>query len=126
LSVPDGGRLLATDANWDRAANFLKAGYDTATLSRIAGASAARPGVFRPATLLYVSLADWGLSDDLALLVVESAIRSALDPDAYPQINGLFADAQRSRMNVENAAREIARMLDDGRSITQIARMLSR
>jgi len=123
---PDGELILEDQSNWFRAANFLRAGQSEATLLVLTHACAGRPESFRPATLLYLSISEWGIEEALGLELVEAVLVSNLHPSAYPEVTALLADAQRAHMDLAAAVSRIAQYLRDGRSLRQIARILRR
>lgn len=123
---PDGALILEDQSNWFRAANFLRAGQSEETLLVVTHACAGRPESFRPATLLYLSISEWGIEEALGLELVEAVVVSNLDPSAYPEVTALLSDARRAHMNLEDAVSRIAEYLRDGRSLRQIARILRR
>ena len=124
--LPDGELILDDTSNWFRAANFLKSGQSEEALFLVAQVSAVKPDAFRPATLLFLSISEWGIEPDSALALVEAVVASNVDPQAYPEVTGLLSDAQRSRLDLTAAARQIAEQLRDGKSLRQIARILRR
>jgi hypothetical protein len=124
--LPGGARILDDPSNWARAANFLRSGQSEQELSLVAQASAGRSDYFRPATLLYLSVSEWGIEQETALTLIAAVAASNLDSEAYPEVTGLLADAQRARLDPGDAALLIAEQLREGRSIRQIARILRR
>ncbi len=123
---PEGALLLEDQSNWFRAANFLRAGQSEATLLVLTRACAGRPECFRPATLLYLSISEWGIEEALSLELVRAVVVSNLHPTAYPEVTALLSDVQRAHMDLPAAVSQIARYLRDGRSLRQIARILRR
>jgi hypothetical protein len=124
--LPGGAVILDNPSSWSRAANFIRSGQSEETLFLVARASVNRPETFRPATLLYLSISEWGIEQDKALVLVEAVAASSLGPEAYPEVTGLLADAQRARLDLGEAALQIAEQLRAGRSVRQIARILRR
>ena len=123
---PDGALILEDSSNWFRAANFLRSGQSEEALRLVAHACAGRPETFRSATLLYLSISEWGIEEALSLELVEAVVVSNLDPAEYLEVTGLLSDAQRSHMDLADAVRQISQHLRDGRSLRQITRILRR
>lgn len=123
---PDGSLILEDSSNWFRAANFLRSGQSEEALRLVTQACAVRPETFRSATLLYLSISEWGVEEALGRELVEAVVVSNLDPAEYLEVTGLLSDAQRSHMDLADAVRQISQYLRDGRSLRQITRILRR
>ena len=121
LTGLDGGeRLLEDQASWARAANLLAAGYGTVEVGGLARASLSRPGDFRPAASLYVSLRGWGLSAGQALELVRGLLASPISGERFPGIMEIFIEGRRLRLAPEILIRRLLEQLPDARTIEEL------
>ena len=94
LSVDPDLILLEESTIWLRAGILFAKHVPSGTVRAIAYASKTRWGDYRDATVLYLSLTQWGLKDDEALFVVESVLKSAIPG---PDFIGLISIFTRGR-----------------------------
>jgi hypothetical protein len=106
-AVPGGDEVIADDARWARAATIMATGRSREELEALVAATVDFPERFRPATALYVSLAEWGLSTEDSLAIVRAAVVSRIRPENYPGIAELFAVARRERVRPDRMAERI-------------------
>lgn len=122
--VEGGNRILDETARWARAANFLAAGRSEKELRKVAAASASRPESFRQATVLYVSLLDWGLETASVVEIVEAAVDSNLKPEEFSGIPELFALARRQRVRPERMVGRLVAALPRADSLRELRSMI--
>jgi hypothetical protein len=123
-SVDGGRRIIANTARWARAANFLAAGRTEGELRSIAAASSSRPESFRHATVLYVSLLDWGLDTGDVVEIVRAAVDSRLEPEEFSGIPELFALARRQRVRPERMVGRLVAALPRADSLRELRSMI--
>lgn len=132
MDTVDGGDSVYRDAgSWARAANLLDSGQPPELLRSLVGFSASRPEatrpeVFRQATLLYLSVVEWGVDPELSLLLTQNVVRSTINADEFPAIAELYAVGQRSRLSPEEVGDRLNQALADGLTIRQIRRLFRR
>ena len=122
--VEGGNRILDETARWARAANFLAAGRSEEELGKVAAASSSRPESFRQATVLYVSLLDWGLETASVVEIVEAAVDSNLKPEEFSGIPELFALARRQRVRPERMVGRLVAALPRADSLRELRSMI--
>lgn len=122
--VNRGGRILADNARWARAANFLAAGRSEEELRRISEICASEPESFRQATVLYISLFEWGLDQPSVVELVEGAVDSNLEPREFSAIPELFALARRDRVRPARMVERILSALPRADSLRELRSMV--
>lgn len=105
--LENGSLLLAATARWQRAANMLAAGVAPEELAALGRVCIPFPEKFRPASVLYASLMNWGLASDTTFSVVQALIKSELSVAEYEGILNLYSSARRSRVSPEEVSRRI-------------------
>lgn len=124
--VRGGGRILSDGARWARAANFLAAGRTEEELRVIVDACASEPESFRQATVLYISLLEWGVTDNAVVELVEAAVDSRLEPREFSGIPELFALARRERVRPDRTVERILSALPRVDSLPELRSMVIR
>lgn len=124
-SVEGGRRILEDTARWARGANFLAAGRSEEELRVVAAAAASRPESFRQATVLYVSLLNWGLDTASVVEIVEAAVDSNLSPEEFSGIPELFALARRQRVRPDRMVRRLLAALPRADSLRELRSMIT-
>ncbi len=122
--VPGGNQILSDRARWARAANFLAARRTEEELRAIAEASASEPESFRQATVLYISLLEWGLTGAAVVELVEAAVDSKLEPREFSGIPELFALARRERVRPDRMVERIISALPRADSLRELRNMV--
>jgi len=125
LAASDSEDILEMAPAWERAANLLRSGWTDDTLVALATACRTRPESFREASILVISLEDWGV-DQLTALTLTRAAVDRLDPHDFPEVAALLATAQRRRIPLSQAATIIEEGLAEGRSIRQLRTLINR
>lgn len=123
-NVTGGHRIISDTARWARAANFLSAGRSEAELLSIGEACASEPESFRQATVLYISLHEWGITQASVVDLVEGAVDSSLDPREFSGIPELFALARRERVRPERMVQRILSALPRADSLRELRSMV--
>lgn len=122
--VSGGRRILADSARWARAANFLAAGRTEEELRQVAAAASSRPESFRQATVLYVSLLEWGLETGDVVEIVAAAVDSRLEPEEFSGIPELFALGRRQRLRPERMVSRLIAALPRADSLRELRSMI--
>ena len=117
----EAGRVLAADvASWARTANLLALGVTAREIRYLAGASIGRWGDYRDATVLFVSLIDWGIDREAALALAGAALESPLEGGSFVGIMDLLVTGRRLRLDPERLARIMVRELPSVRDIEDL------
>jgi hypothetical protein len=124
--IPEAEGLLADRASWERAAILLRAGWSNDRLRDFVRLALPKIDAFREVSDLYLALVDRGVGEDRAAALTGAAVRSSVDPDDYAALVALLADAQRRRINPDEASQMITDALEDGRSFRQIRNLFAR
>ncbi|MFW6182000.1 MAG: hypothetical protein ACOC8N_09640 [Spirochaetota bacterium] len=108
----EGGRVLVVDnASWARTANLLALGVTGREIRYMAGASIGRREDYRDATVLFVSLIDWGIDRETTLALAGAALESRLEGDSFVGIMDLLVTGRRLRLDPDRLARIMIREL---------------
>ena len=118
------GELVSNHATWARTANLLRAGVPAFAVQRLAGAVSTRPELFRPASILLVSLYDWGISADDAADLASATTQSVLSPEQYPIVLDLLIGARSRRIPLRDAVELLIDSLPVATSLREIRRTM--
>ncbi len=118
--------FIGETARWKRAANMLAAGMDPQELYTLVEACSTKPDDFRSASVLYVSLFEWGLTEDSAKRVVESLVLSEIHKSEYEGVIELFRVARRQRLRPEELVGRIVSAAPHSRSIDELSNKILR
>jgi hypothetical protein len=120
LELDGGARLAADRASWARAANLLAGGYGSGEVRELARASLARPGDFRAAASLYVSLRGWGLPSDSSLDIARALLTSPVPGQRFPGIMEILVEGRRLRLPPETLTRRLLQHLPEVKTIEEL------
>jgi hypothetical protein len=120
LELDRGVRLVEDRPSWARAANLLAGGYGSGEVRELARASLLRPGDFRPAASLYVSLRGWGLPSGPALDVARGLLASPIPGQRFPGIMEIFIEGRRLRLPPETLSQRLRQYLPEVRTIEEL------
>ena len=123
-SIRGGDRILSDPSRWARGANFLAAGRSEAELRTVGEACASEPESFRQATVLYISLLEWGLRRQEVAVLVEATVASDLEPEEFAGIPELFALARRERVRPSRFVERVLTALPQTDSLRELRRMV--
>lgn len=118
--------FIGEAARWKRAANMLATGMDPQELYTLVEACSTKPNDFRSASVLYVSLFEWGLTEDSAKRVVESLVLSEIHKSEYEGVIELFRVARRQRLRPEELVERIVSAAPHSRSIDELSNKILR
>jgi hypothetical protein len=117
----EGGRVLAADeASWARTSNLLALGVSEREISYVAGASIGRWEDYRDATVLFISLAGWGIDREAALSLAGAALESRLEGESFVGILDILVTGRRLRLDPDRLARLMARELPSVRDVEEL------
>lgn len=114
--------LLVDPSTWARAANLLDAGITPESVERLARGSADRLEAFRPASMLLVSLVEWGLEEPQAAELCASIASSLIHPEEFPVILDVLIEGRLNRVGPEEMAQRILEVLPDVQSARELHR----
>jgi hypothetical protein len=105
--------LLEESSIWLRTGILVSKGIPTTVIRAIAYASLSRWGDYRDATVLYLSLTQWGLTDDEALIVVESVLQSAINGQDFIGLMNVFTRGRSLHISPEEIIIRIKEVIDE-------------
>ena len=118
--------FLSRKAQWQRAANMLAAGFEDEVVRELIRLSAPAPEKFRPVSLLFVSLSQWGLSRENGLRVAEALVVSNIPPNEYEGVIELYRSARRKRMRPSELTDRIVSTTGKVDSLKELERVILR
>lgn len=126
LETPGGSELLADPAAWTRTANLLAAAVPAEEVRLLAGFCARRPGDYRPATSLYLSLLAWGLDRGPARELLAALLDSRLPGPSFPVVMEVLVEGRRQRLSPEELVRRLLLHLPQAANMEELRRRILR
>ncbi|MBN2534876.1 MAG: hypothetical protein JXB88_18490 [Spirochaetales bacterium] len=105
--------LLKESSIWLRTGILLAKHIPAKTIRAIACASISRWEDYRDATVLYLSLIQWGLTDDKALMAVEFVLQSSITGQDFIGIINIFTRGRSLHISPEEILIRMKEVIDD-------------
>lgn len=113
ISVDPEMDLLKSSSIWLRTGILFSKSIPSDVIRSIALASISRWGDYRDATVLYLSLTQWGLTDKEALIVVESVLKSAIPGQDFIGLINIFTRGRSLYISPEEIIIRIKEVIDE-------------
>jgi hypothetical protein len=124
LANSGGEQLLADPASWARTANLLAMGISEAQIQRLVALCGRHTEGYRPATYLYVAVAEWGLEEETAFELIAALLSSSIPPESYMGVMDLLAGGRRRRISPEELVQRIIQHLEHSKTTKELEKWI--